>query len=381
MSVSPAPTPPVVVPRGDDGHGIVVVNEQAGDLGGTERVLSAVLRRYPAARLVALGFGGGNVERRVGVPWPNEATIVEGGARKRHFLAPLYARAMSRLPLGDAAIVLSLAHGGWSLAARVPDGARHVCYRAGPPRSLYGGTRLYLADYPRIARPVTVAALPLLRSHDRRLMGRADRVLTNSFVSRRSIERTYGRSAEVLHPPVDTAYFTPGDEERDGILVVARLGRYKRVDAVLEAVRRLPAQSLTVVGGGPLLEDLRASAPSNARFVGHVEDDELRSLYRRARALICPSVEEFGLVMAEAHACGTPVIAPNAGGAREIVDDPRTGVLVDSLDAASLADAIRALDRLPISHEACRRSGLRFSEGRFVSALERVVSEERALTH
>ena len=108
-------------------------------------------------------------------------------------------------------------------------------------------------------------------------------------------------------------------------------------------------------------------------------DPELRSLYRSARALVCPSVEEFGLVMAEAHACGTPVIAPNAGGAREIVDDPRTGVLVERADPASLADAVATLARTGFDPDACRRSALRFAEERFLATFARVLAEERAL--
>lgn len=379
VSASPASADTAASPLLDDGHDLVVVNEQAGDLGGTERVLDAVLSRYPAARLVALRFGGGNVDGGEGVPWPNPATVVDAGARKRHFLAPLYARRTARLPLGEGRIVLSLAHAGWPLAATLPEGARHVCYRAGAPRSLYGGTHLFLADYGPAARVAVRAALPALRAHDRRLMRRCDRVLTNSHGSKRAIERVYGRTAELVHPPVRTAFFTAREAERTHLLVVARLSRYKQVDAVTEAMRRLPGERLVVVGGGPLLDALRAGAPANVRFTGHVDDAELRALYRSARALVCPSVEEFGLVMAEAHACGTPVIAPNAGGAREIVDDPRTGVLVERADPASLADAVGTLARTGFDPGACRRSALRFAEERFLATFARVLAEERAL--
>lgn len=362
-----------------DGRGLVVVNEQAGDLGGTERVLDALLGRYPAARLAVLLFGDGNVEAQHSVPWPNPATVAHGGRRKRHFLAPLYARRTGRLPLGDARVVLTLAHGGWSLAAAVPKGAQHICYRAGPPRAFYAGTGLYLADYAPAVRPLARAALPALRAHDRHLMKRANRVVTNSHVSRRWIRRVYGIEAEVLYPPVRTTFFTPGDADRDGLLVVARLNRHKRVDVVVDAMRTLRGERLVVVGGGPLLDELRAAAPKNVRFTGYVDEEELRSLYRTSAAVVCPSMEDFGIVMAEAHACGTPVIAVSAGGAREIVDDPRTGVLVGHMDPSTLADAVRTLARVEFDAEVCRQSALRFTQERFVDGIERVLDAEHAI--
>ena len=79
------------------------------------------------------------------------------------------------------------------------------------------------------------------------------------------------------------------------------------------------------------------------RFTGWVADDELVELYRGAKALVHPTVEEFGLTMAEAMATGTPVVAPRSGGALDVVSDPATGILVDRVDGRSLADALRAL--------------------------------------
>ena len=105
----------------------------------------------------------------------------------------------------------------------------------------------------------------------------------------------------------------------------------------------------------------------------------LRDLYRSSLALVCPSVEEFGIVMAEAHATGTPVIAPNAGGACEIVEDGVTGLLLDRLDARSLATAVEAAVRHRFDPSACRASAERFAEHRFTAALDRVLGEELAL--
>ncbi|MDX6513258.1 MAG: hypothetical protein QOE36_2762 [Gaiellaceae bacterium] len=362
--------------RADAGAGLVIVHDQIAELGGSERVLAAIVNRYPQARLVAPSFTSGNGAPPA--PWAERTRVVGIGGRRMHFLAPLYARRVAGHPLGDARVVLSMAHGGWSLAAGVPPGARHVCYCAGLSRALYGHTGRYLLDYPPLARPLIRAALPALRAHDRMLLRRPHRLLTNSIDSRDALARVHGRRAEVVHPPVRTEFFTPAVRERRHVLAVSRLVRHKRIDLLVDAFRGLDEQ-LVVAGGGPQLEELRARAPANVSFTGFVSDEELRELYRGAIALCCPSVEEFGIVMAEALSSGVPVVAPRAGGAVEIVTAGVTGLLVERPDASGLAAAVRDLRGRRFDPRACRSGALRFSERRFLSAFEQVLDEEFAL--
>jgi glycosyltransferase involved in cell wall biosynthesis len=361
-----------------DDNGLVIVADQVDELGGTERVLEAILRRYPAAAVFAPGFSTTNLPPDHPHPWNGRVTRLGRNGPRRHFLAPLYARQLAMGPLEPARVVLSLAHAGWAMAARVPPGARHVCYNAGPPRWLYGHTRQYLKTYSSFVRPAFRVAVPALRADHRRLMRRPDRLITNSRFSAAEIGRHFGRSAEAIYPPVRTDFFTPAPTRRRHLLTVARLVPHKRVDLVIEAFRGL-RQELVVVGGGRWLERLRRRAPANVTFTGYVEDDRLRELYRSSIALICPSIEEFGIAMAEAQAAGTPVIAPRFGGAREIVRDGITGILLDRIDPRSIAEAVRAVVDASFDQLACRESAERFDEARFVSGLERVVREESAL--
>jgi glycosyltransferase involved in cell wall biosynthesis len=209
-------------------------------------------------------------------------------------------------------------------------------------------------------------------------MRRPDRLLTNSRASAADIARVHGREAEVVHPPVNTSFFTPGPGPGRHALAVARAVPHKRLDLLVEAFRDLD-EELVVVGHGRELPKLRAAAPANVRFTGFVPDEQLADLYRDSFALVCPSIEEFGIAMAEAHACGIPVIAPAAGGALEIVDDPATGILLDRVDPATLASAVRAARRRAFDPEACRASAERFSDQRFAAQIERVVDDELRL--
>ena len=357
-----------------DGTRVAIVAEQFYEHGGTERVIDALLRRHPEAMVLAPRFSDQGVAkgsradgRRVTTTWR--------GRHCWHYLGPLYARRMRQLEPPQAKLVVSMVSHGWGSAVALPPGARQLVYFAGPSGALYTRSRDYLRASPWPLRPLARAALPALRRHYQRSFRAADRVIANSSWVAAAFAQEHGYRPEVIHPPVRTDFFTPAAGEREQLLFVGRQVQHKRIADLVEAFRTLE-QRLVVVGDGPLLPALRRAAPPNVQFRGSVEDEELRELYRASAALIHPSVEEFGIVMAEAHACGTPVIAPRAGGALEIVDDGRTGLLLDRVEPASIAAAVEELGRRSFDWAACRSSAERFSERIFGERFDRVLAEE-----
>lgn len=360
------------------GHGAgLAIFTEAIDSGGTERVVQTLADRFPAAAIVANHFAGLLDPGPDAPPWTARARLVPSGRRKRHYLGPLYGRRLAAAPVASAHVVLTLSSGGWALAAPVPRGGRLVCYITGPPPALYGEARLYLQAEAPALRPLLAAGLPMLRGYYRRLMRRPDRLVAVSRSSADAIARVYGHTAEIVHPPVGTEFFTPAAVPRRHFLAVARLVPQKRLNVLVEAFRSLD-ETLLIAGRGPWLDRLRTGAPSNVRFTGWVDDLALRDLYRSSLALVCPSVEDFGIVMAEAQACGIPVIAPRAGGACEIVDGPSTGILLETVDVRSVTSAVRAAAACPFDALACRASAERFAEKRFLEQIERIVADELA---
>ena len=107
-------------------------------------------------------------------------------------------------------------------------------------------------------------------------------------------------------------------------------------------------------------------------MLGRLEDEALRAVYRRARALIFPQVEDFGIIPVEAQACGCPVVACAAGGALETVTD-QTGIFFDTQTPEAIIEAARALDDVTITPAACRANAQRFSEQAFDEAILRQV--------
>ncbi len=143
-------------------------------------------------------------------------------------------------------------------------------------------------------------------------------------------------------------------------LYVGRLGPEKGVGTLLDAWAQLPDIPLKIAGDGPqadLVTKYVAERPQpNVEWVGRVARDTVFALLRKARFLIFPSecYETFGIAIAEAFACGVPVIASRRGAMAELVADGRTGLLFAPGDAADLARTVR---RAWSAQEATARLG------------------------
>jgi hypothetical protein len=137
---------------------------------------------------------------------------------------------------------------------------------------------------------------------------------------------------------------------------------------------------LTVVGRGPETERLKAVARevgADTIFAGWIEDEQVRELYRRSRAILMPGVEDFGMVPVEAQACGRPVVVLAQGGALESVVDGVTGVHVHDGSVDAFADALNAVSTRSWDSGAIRAHAETFSKARFQQEFQDVVSENR----
>lgn len=256
---------------------------------------------------------------------------------------------------------------------RPPPGVPHLCYCHSPPRYIWAqsheytrggwmrslGLKLWRSSYQRWDQSSTTADT-------------VTRLLANSTYTADQVLRCYERSASVVFPPVKTDYFTPaiermGDSREDYWLYVGALEPYKRVDLAIAAANKLN-QRLVIIGTGSERARLgRLAGAGPVRFLGRIPTEQVREHYRKARLLVFPQVEDFGIVAVEAQACGLPVVGRRAGGTLDTVIDGATGALFDEPTMESLiAASIRCPRRVDA---ACRINAERFSEQAFDQAM------------
>jgi glycosyltransferase involved in cell wall biosynthesis len=342
-------------------------------LRGAERTFATIADAWPEASIYTLLYDEEGTQGRFAGRRVRTSPLQRLGARQETFrrLLPLFPLAASRLPVQDHEVVISsssaFAHG-----VRPARDAVHVCYCYTPFRYAWHERRRALREVPAVARPVLATLLAGVRQWDRGVAGRVTHLVACSRIAQQRIARFWGRSAEIVHPPVDVDRFTPAEPE-DFFLFVGEIVRHKRVELALEAARRARVR-LVVVGSGPEHERLRFQYRDVGDFRGRVDDDELASLYGRARALVMPNVEEFGIAAVEAQAAGRPVAAAAAGGALETVRTGETGVLVAPDDVNQLAGALGRVRWEEFDPDPIRAHARRFSVASFQQRLRDLVA-------
>lgn len=308
-----------------------------------------------------------------------------GAAGLRRWMLPLYPSLVRRLSASlerdhsRRPIDLLISSSSCAVKGlRAPAGVPHVCYCHAPARYFWSQREAYEAQG-------GLRALGLrrfgerFRAWDRGTAANVTTFVANSAFIASQVKEYFGRDALVVHPPVRTGFFTPdAATPRESFwLVVSALEPYKRVDLAIKAANAT-GQRLVIAGSGSEWSRLRAMAGASVRFVGRVDDEALRRLYRRAAVFIHPQVEDFGIAAVEAQACGLPVVAFRAGGALETVVEGKSGVFFDE---PSVTDLVEAIAKAPkagpgLAHAGadCRRSAERFSAERFDDAIESILS-------
>jgi glycosyltransferase involved in cell wall biosynthesis len=289
------------------------------------------------------------------------------------WLLPYMPHFFERLDLDHYELVVSSSH-ACAAGVKPPGEALHLCYCYTPMRYVWMPSE-------ERGRASGVKGLALrtvrgrLRAWDRRASKRPDAYVAISSAVAERISLFYGREAEVVHPPVALGDF-PLDLPRDPkrFLWVHRLVPYKRPLEVADAFRGLPELNLTMVGVGPLEERLRATLPANVELLGWTDREQLASRYATAAGFIHVGEEDFGITMVEALAAGTPVLAVDRGGARDIVRRNREGVLIsDGGNPADIRAGVRELSGRAWDSEQLRTSAQRFSEEQFRLRLAEVM--------
>ena len=336
---------------------------------GGEKVLEALAEIFPEAPIYTLfHFKGSQAEaverKRIETSFLQRMPFLR---RRYRWYLPLYPLAAELFNLQEYDLVVSSSHCVAKGIIPHPD-ALHVSYVHSPVRYAWNQYDAYFASgrLSPFTRLVIPSRIHRLRMWDVTSSARVDHFLANSRAVAKRIGKYYRRTAEVVYPPVDTDFFRPSgsDAPREFDLIVSALVPYKRIDVAIAAYNRA-GLTLKIVGDGPEEKTLRRQAGPKIEFLGARPSSELLELYRRARLMIMPGEEDFGIAAVEAQACGTPVVALGRGGALETVVDGRTGLFFSALTPEGVLGALDKFRTLEFNKSALRTHALGFSRDVF----------------
>jgi len=370
---------------------IALVHDWLTGMRGGEKCLEVFCRRFPDAQLFTLLHAPGSTFPVIERMQITTSFLQRLPAATHHYryLLPLMPAAVERLAIPSGIdLVLSFSH-AVAKSIKPPPGVPHVCYCFTPMRYAWQRRADYFVGQERFRQtPLAVVRnllLDRLRQWDHQTSGRVTHFIAISQTVARRIAESYGRTSRVIYPPVDTHFYTPSQTARDDYYVcLSALVPYKRIDLAIDACNRL-GRRLLVIGDGPERRRLAELAGPTVSLAGWLTGEAIRLHLRRARAMLFPAHEDFGIAPLEAQACGLPVIAFGEGGATETVlpggpQQPGTGLFFDRQEWPSLAEAIEQLETHPdwFSASLARRQAERFTIERFEREMMAYLEEVQA---
>ncbi len=356
---------------------VALIHDYLTQYGGAERVLTALCELFPRAPIYTLIYnekltGGAFGKRIIRTSFLQNIPF----AKKNHRLfSPFMPLAVEQFDLSHYDLVISDSS-GYTKGVIVKPGMYHLDYCHTPLRYAWDDSHRYLEEFgfPKLLKSIIPFFISYLRIWDREASTRVDKFVANSEFVRERIKKYYNRDSEVLNPPVDAARFKTSDDVDDYFLMVGRLVAYKRFDLAISAFNEL-GWKLKIIGDGPERKRLETMSKDNIEFLGLVSDSVLPKYYSRARALVFPQEEDFGIVPLESMASGRPVIAFRGGGALETIRENMTGKFFDFQTIASLHDAVRDFKESYFDSEYIRGHALNFDKAVFKEKFMNIVND------
>ena len=359
--------------------------------GGAEQVLLALHKLYPNAPIYTSQYS------KKGITWFLDADVRTGWLKifpsgLRRFIAPLRQLYFKHLDLSNYDVVISVTGAEAKFVKtnnpRKGTKATHFCYCHVPTQYYWAKYIDYIKDpgfgilNPFVRFMFKLLVKPL-RNADYKAAQRPDYYITISQHAASEIKTYYGRESSIIYPPVNVENFHKAVENYKGnhdtnlhFVNFSRQVTWKRLDLAVKSCKKTDT-SLTLIGDGPEHKKLvELSKNSLVDFQPFMPQDKLIEYLLLSDAFIFPSIEPFGIAPVEALAAGCPVIALNAGGAKDYIKDGENGVLFDEQTVSSLAAAIEKFKTLKFDRLKVAKTAEPFSKDEFNRKIQEFIDAD-----
>lgn len=330
---------------------VCLVTDWLTNLGGGEKVVKAISDLFPEAPIYTTVVNkkniGGLAKRDIRTSYLQK---IPGAAKRHQKLLPMLPKAMESLDVSEYDLVLSFSS-AIAKSVKTHDKQLHVCYIHTPAR--YAWEPAFdprVQNLPFFLKPAAKSTLKKIKKWDYETRNRPDFYIANSTTVQKRVRKYYDLDTAVLYPPVSMREFKISPvldlPEKDYYFAIGRMVPYKKFPLVAEAFAQM-GRPLIIGGDGPELarvQMIAAKAP-NITVLGRISRRELVQRYRDAKALILPQEEDAGIVQLESFAAGTPVIAYNAGGVRDVLEEGVNGVFFEEQSIEGIVKGVKTFEK------------------------------------
>lgn len=325
---------------------IAIVHYWLVTMRGGEKVLEELCKLYPDADIYTNVYNPKKISdviksRKIYVTKVNKYPFAK---KMYQTYMPFMPNALMQLDLTGYDLIISSESGPAKGVCPSPN-AFHLCYCHTPMRYIWDMYYEYSRKSNFLVRFFMKTIAPKIRIWDITSANLVDRFVANSSFVAARIQRYYNRKSDVVFPPCDIQkYIENPRNPQDFYLFFGQLVGYKRADLAVEGCIKAK-KKIVVIGDGKSKKAKKYIKSGYVKFTGRISDEEIQDYLSKAKALIFPGIEDFGIIPVEANAAGCPVLAYKKGGALDSVKENVTGMFFEEQTVESLVECIEKFEQ------------------------------------
>ncbi len=362
---------------------VAIVHYWLVTMRGGEKVLEELCKLFPQADIYTNVYAPEKISETIKSHKIYTTKINSWPLAKKLYqkYMPFMPKALMELDLTGYDLIISSESGPAKGVCPAPQ-AFHVCYCHTPMRYLWDMYHEYFRKSNALVKFFMKKMIPGLRQWDVMSSNLVDHFIANSSFVAARIQRYYNRKADVIFPPCDIDHYINNPRKpEDFYLFFGQLVGYKRADLAIEACIR-SGRKIVVIGDGKSKEAKRYSKTGLVTFTGRVSDEAISDYLSRAKALIFPGIEDFGIIPVEANSAGCPVLAYRKGGACDSILENKTGLFFDEQTPEAIIACMERFEKMEAdfsNREVYKNHVQQFSKEEFIRKISNVIKEGKHL--